>query len=432
MKCHNCGANLQGLSCPVCGHKQFKNAQCTVCYTNIFPGQEYCPRCGSPTIYRRKDEVKKITPDTIYHSKESHNYHTVSESYDYRKHAYNYQEQPKKSIKPTKKTYQKKIKVVPIFLAVLSMVLILLFASSFIIFEVLHDTSYISEGNTSLDNFSYMNTTQDEYNYNINQESLAYVYDEKLYISKYDGIYVFEEGKKGYKIVDSYDCRYLYVDSSGLYYVNNNIFNVYHDNQIDELISDVEKCYQYGQSVIYKNTNNELCCYQLDSYQQGYGLIAKDVDDFYVDEVNQRVLVANEGFYTLYNFQGQVLKNDFDFYQYEGPVYFMQGSLIYKEGNHIYCDDLRGKSQFLISCDEYFYKFALVHNHNQPALFVINDDDEFLSITLEDQELVDYYIEDDIGCFYVSGSQTIYYLYDDDYERVFYIANIEGESALIH
>ena len=74
----------------------------------------------------------------------------------------------------------------------------------------------------------------------------------------------------------------------------------------------------------------------------------------------------------------------------------------------------------------------MVHNHNQPALVVINEDDEFLSITLEDQELVDYYIEDDIGCFYVSGSQTIYYLYDDDYERVFYIANIEGESALIH
>lgn len=440
MKCRNCGGDLHGLTCPVCGHKQFKKVQCTVCYTNIFPGQEYCPRCGSPTIYRRKDEVKKITPDTIYHSEESHNYHTVSESYDYKKNAYHYQEQTKKptfssllkSTKQTKKTYQKKNKVVPIFLTVLSAVLILVFATSFILFEVLHNAGYTFQETTSLDHFSYINTSQDEYNDNVNQESLAYVYDEKMYICQYDGIYVFEEGKKGYKIVDSYDCRYLYVNDEGLYYVKNNIFNVYRDNQVYELISDVEKCYQYGQSVIYKNSQNELYYDQLDDTQQEAHFIAKDVDDFYVDDVNQRVLVYNEGYYKLYDFQGQVLKNDFDFYQYERPLYFRQGALIYKERDYIYYDDLKGNSESFFSCDEDCYRFAFTYHDNQPCLFVLNDDDEFLGLTLEGEGLVEYYIEDDVERFYVSGGQTIYYLYDDDYNRVYYIANIEGERAFIH
>lgn len=53
-------------------------------------------------------------------------------------------------------------------------------------------------------------------------------------------------------------------------------------------------------------------------------------------------------------------------------------------------------------------------------------------MTLEGEGLVEYYIEDDVERFYVSGGQTIYYLYDDDYNRVYYIANIEGERALIH
>lgn len=59
VKCRHCGGEMHGLTCPICGHKQLKNVQCTVCYTTIFPGQEYCPKCGNPTIYRSKEEIKK-------------------------------------------------------------------------------------------------------------------------------------------------------------------------------------------------------------------------------------------------------------------------------------------------------------------------------------------------------------------------------------
>ena len=57
---------------------------------NLFILIEYCSNCGSPTIYRKSDPIKKVTPDTSVHSEASHNYHTVSESYDYKKNAYDY------------------------------------------------------------------------------------------------------------------------------------------------------------------------------------------------------------------------------------------------------------------------------------------------------------------------------------------------------
>lgn len=100
MECRNCGAKYQGLTCPVCGHKQLKKAQCSVCFTTLYPGQEYCPKCGNPTIYRKKTEVTKMTNDTATHSQSvHHHYYTFGESYDYKKDAYDYREdQPKLSM----------------------------------------------------------------------------------------------------------------------------------------------------------------------------------------------------------------------------------------------------------------------------------------------------------------------------------------------
>lgn len=78
MKCRNCGAVHSGLVCPVCGHKNLKKARCSVCFTILFPGQETCPKCGSPTIYRQKHDIQNIP-------------NQLNESYDYKKDAYHYE-----------------------------------------------------------------------------------------------------------------------------------------------------------------------------------------------------------------------------------------------------------------------------------------------------------------------------------------------------
>lgn len=97
MKCRNCGAEIgNSLECHLCGHKQVGKITCPVCSKLIYPYQEYCSNCGSPTIYRNTETIKKITPDTSVHSEASHNYHTVSESYDYKKNAYDYKDSLKK------------------------------------------------------------------------------------------------------------------------------------------------------------------------------------------------------------------------------------------------------------------------------------------------------------------------------------------------
>ena len=93
MKCKYCGVEIgNSLKCHLCGHKQIGKTTCPVCSKLIYPYQEYCSNCGSPTIYRKDHTIKKVTPDTIVHSEQSHNYNTVSESYDYKKNAYDFKD----------------------------------------------------------------------------------------------------------------------------------------------------------------------------------------------------------------------------------------------------------------------------------------------------------------------------------------------------
>ena len=54
MKCKYCGAEIgNSIECHLCGHKQIGKTTCPVCSKLIYPYQEYCSNCGSPTIYRK-------------------------------------------------------------------------------------------------------------------------------------------------------------------------------------------------------------------------------------------------------------------------------------------------------------------------------------------------------------------------------------------
>ena len=434
VKCRYCGGEMHGLTCPICGHKQLKNVQCTVCYTTIFPGQEYCPKCGNPTIYRSKEEIKKITPDTIYHSEESHNYHTVSESYDYQKNAYQYGQQKTSQFSPKfkvkNKTTHSAKKIVPIFLIILSAILLVSFATMFIIFENMHFSQEVDYGNSELEDFSYRDTSQSEYNYNFNKESLAFVYHEQIYVSKYDGIYCYEKGQDEQKIIDELDCRYLYANNQGLYYVVDGDLKQYRNDESYVILNDVKKSYHLANHVIYENQQHELINYSLDDQSQR--TIARDIDSYYVDDVNERVMVFFDGGrYVLYDLQGQMIRDDFQQYQYERESYFQNGDFINKDYQTIHRDDLRGHSQQVMSSGDDCYLFALVYEDDVPYLYVEDYEGDLSCLTVLDNELSSCQIHDDIEYFFVSGNQTIYYIYDEDYHRVYYIGNTDGQSALL-
>ena len=67
MKCKYCGVEIgNSLECHLCGHKQIGKTTCPVCSKLIYPYQEYCSNCGSPTIYRKSEPIKKYPLIQVY------------------------------------------------------------------------------------------------------------------------------------------------------------------------------------------------------------------------------------------------------------------------------------------------------------------------------------------------------------------------------
>lgn len=226
MKCKYCGVEIgNSLECHLCGHKQIGKTTCPVCSKLIYPYQEYCSNCGSPTIYRKDTSIKKVTPDTSVHSEQSHNYNTVSESYDYKKNAYdfkdsfkqlkdlnsmNYKEAFKKfQSQPRKKNIQRNPKqksfLKTMIILVICVVFIFIPVAELVINTVTNivettdkaTSSFDGEGNTDLSSFNLkQDSSRGDYNQNfLNSDGGAFVYQNELYISiggqlvKYDANY---------------------------------------------------------------------------------------------------------------------------------------------------------------------------------------------------------------------------------------------------
>lgn len=92
MKCRNCGATYHGIACPVCGQKHLKKTRCSVCFTILFPGQETCPKCGSPTVYRQNDGIKTVHSSAAGHYQQLDSYDFQKDAYNYKKDAYHFHE----------------------------------------------------------------------------------------------------------------------------------------------------------------------------------------------------------------------------------------------------------------------------------------------------------------------------------------------------
>ncbi|MGN1183074.1 MAG: hypothetical protein ACI4SR_08730 [Faecalibacillus sp.] len=147
--------------------------------------------------------------------------------------------------------------------------------------------------------------------------------------------------------------------------------------------------------------------------------------------MNRRILIlCDEGVYQLIDFYGQILKSDFDQYQYEQNIYFSNGSLIFRDYQTIYSDNLNGNQQLIMSSGDDSDSFAFINNNNEQYLYIHTYDDELQSVKLDGKEIVFLYIDENIENFYLAGNQIVYYMYDD-YNNVYYLANDERENALL-
>ena len=454
MKCRNCGATSSGITCPVCGHRQLKKAECSVCFTTLFPGQEYCPKCGSPTVYRKTDNVKRITPDTIVHSYDSHNYDTVSESYDYKKDAYDYNEddkkpnimtfasifEPLKSNKYSYHRYQRPIKtskkrVVPVSIIVLSIFIIICTVSTVVFvenvsldhgIETIFNDDEDMEGNVEFNDFVLnRDTTQSEYNYYVNGDGLSFVYNNQLYIADDDGIMVYQPNEEPFLLIDDIDCCYLYVNDDGVYYKNiENRYIVDNGDEREVLLENVDKCYQLGQDIIYLDHNGQLTHYNIDTKSKTP--LFQNAYDFIVDDVNRRIIVSDNDIHTtLIDFSGQILKENVMDLSYDD--YFSNGYLYFRYFEAISRKDVMNEEVETILENENYYTFVLTKKDEQNILYGKTDNDVLETWDDEDNDFT--HIHNDVEKFYPVGDKVVFYIYDSDYSRIFYIADMNGNYA---
>lgn len=373
MKCKYCGVEIgNSLECHLCGHKQIGKTTCPVCSKLIYPYQEYCSNCGSPTIYRKSEPIKKVTPDTSVHSEASHNYHTVSESYDYKKNAYDYKKPFKDlnkyvPIQKNKKTFnhpnvRKNKRIVKIIIGIIvTFNLIIPIAGAII--GIIGDSletdettsSFDGNGNTDLSSFNLsQDSSRGDYNQNFtNSDGGAFVYQNKLYISLNGQLIKYDAHFENSEVLEESSCDHIYVDDRGCFYENDSDFIFLDFNgKRKTLLNEVSHCYVLDQKIFYIK-DETLYCLTIDENMNEIDnkKMVDDTYEFNVDDQNQHILYTNNDYESkLIDFNGTSLKKNVDNY---GNAYFIDGFLYYRE----YEESIR---QTLVVMRENLYKQQVI------------------------------------------------------------------------
>lgn len=435
MKCKNCGVELTNhLECHLCGHKQVGKTICSVCSKVIYPRQEYCSNCGSPTIYRKNKQVKKVTPDTIKHSEASHNYNTVTESYDYKANAYNYNEDIKKLIKKKRNNIKQKKsysfdgrKSYYRVLAGIIIVIIGIVTPLAIIGSAIDNGSDYAEivTNSELSDLIIENdTTINEYNGNFYNGGKTFTYNNELYMVR-DGLLIkydkyFINRKELYDDVRGY----LFIDDRGIFYLNSYSDFILVNNGIKmTLLEDVDWCYVLDKDIFYLKDDN-LCRLTLNDSNQivSSKIIGNDIYDYCVDNVNKRLLYYRDDNLCLCDLDGNIIRDDISAYS---QYYFKDGLLYCRDYWGIYWINLDTNEESLISEDDDYYRFNIVDSKD--IIYVTNFDNCLKSIENDDI----YLLADDVREVNVVDDKVIFYTYDKDYARTYYLADAYGSIALI-
>ena len=447
MKCKYCGVEIgNSLECHLCGHKQIGKTTCPVCSKLIYPYQEYCSNCGSPTIYRKSEPIKKVTPDTSVHSEASHNYHTVSESYDYKKNAYDYKKPFKDlnkyvPIQRNKKTFnhpnvRKNKRIVKIIIGIIvAFNLIIPIAGAIIGFigdslETDETTSsFDGNGNTDLSSFNLsQDSSRGDYNQNFtNSDGGAFVYQNKLYISLNGQLIKYDAHFENSEVLEESSCDHIYVDDRGCFYENDSDFIFLDFNgKRKTLLNEVSHCYVLDQKIFYIK-DETLYCLTIDENMNEIDnkKMVDDTYEFNVDDQNQHILYTNNDYESkLIDFNGTSLKKNVDNY---GNAYFIDGFLYYREYDGIYKTDFSSDEGELVQAASDIYRFGVGQDEENEKVIVYGENyDNVLNAYFDDDI---YALYDDARDFYIIGDKVIFFTYDDHYTRHYFISSYDGEYA---
>lgn len=447
MKCKYCGVEIgNSLECHLCGHKQIGKTTCPVCSKLIYPYQEYCSNCGSPTIYRKSEPIKKVTPDTSVHSESSHNYHTVSESYDYKKNAYDYKKPFKDlnkyvPIQKNKKTFnhpnvRKNKRIVKIIIGIIvTFNLIIPIAGAII--GIIGDSletdettsSFDGNGNTDLSSFNLsQDSSRGDYNQNFtNSDGGAFVYQNKLYISLNGQLIKYDAHFENSEVLEESSCDHIYVDDRGCFYENDSDFIFLDFNgKRKTLLNEVSHCYVLDQKIFYIK-DETLYCLTIDENMNEIDnkKMVDDTYEFNVDDQNQHILYTNNDYESkLIDFNGTSLKKNVDNY---GNAYFIDGFLYYREYDGIYKTDFSSDEGELVQAASDIYRFGVGQDEENEKVIVYGENyDNVLNAYFDDDI---YALYDDARDFYIIGDKVIFFTYDDHYTRHYFISSYDGEYA---
>lgn len=446
MKCKYCGAEIgNSIECHLCGHKQIGKTTCSVCSKLIYPYQEYCSNCGSPTIYRKSEPIKKVTPDTSVHSEASHNYHTVSESYDYKKNAYDYKKPFKDlnkyvPIQKNKKTFnhpnvRKNKRIVKIIIGIIVAFNLIIPIAGAIIgiigdsLETVETTSFDDSGNTDLTSFNLsQDSSRGDYNQNFtNSDGGAFVYQNKLYISLNGQLIKYDAHFENSEFLEESSCDHIYVDDRGCFYENDSDFIFLDFNgKRKTLLNEVSHCYVLDQKIFYIK-DETLYCLTIDENINVIDnqKIKDNIYEFTVDDQNQRILCTNTDYESqLIDFNGTTLKNKMNSYE---DGYFIDGFLYYREYDGIYKTDFSNDEGELVQAASDIYRFGVGQDEENEKVIVYGENyDNVLNAYFDDDS---YALYDDARDFYIIGEKVIFFTYDDDYTRHYFISSYDGEYA---
>ena len=446
MKCKYCGAEIgNSIECHLCGHKQIGKTTCPVCSKLIYPYQEYCSNCGSPTIYRKSEPIKKVTPDTSVHSEASHNYHTVSESYDYKKNAYDYKKPFKDlnkyvPIQKNKKTFnhpkvRKNKRIVKIIIGIIVAFNLIIPIAGAIIgiigdnLETGETTSFDDSGNTDLTSFNLsQDSSRGDYNQNFtNSDGGAFVYQNKLYISLNGQLIKYDAHFENSEVLEESSCDHIYVDDRGCFYENDSDFVFLDFNgKRKTLLNEVSHCYVLDQKIFYIK-DETLYCLTIDENINVIDnqKIKDNIYEFTVDDQNQRILCTNTDYESqLIDFNGTTLKNKMNSYE---DGYFIDGFLYYREYDGVYKTDFSNDEGELVQAASDIYRFGVGQDEENEKVIVYGENyDNVLNAYFDDDS---YALYDDARDFYIIGEKVIFFTYDDDYTRHYFISSYDGEYA---
>ena len=446
MKCKYCGAEIgNSIECHLCGHKQIGKTTCPVCSKLIYPYQEYCSNCGSPTIYRKSEPIKKVTPDTSVHSEASHNYHTVSESYDYKKNAYDYKKPFKNlnkyvPIQKNKKTFnhpnvRKNKRIVKIIIGIIVAFNLIIPIAGAIIgiigdnLETGETTSFDDSGNTDLTSFNLsQDSSRGDYNQNFtNSDGGAFVYQNKLYISLNGQLIKYDAHFENSEVLEESSCDHIYVDDRGCFYENDSDFVFLDFNgKWKTLLNEVSHCYVIDQKIFYIKDETHYCLTIDENINVIDNQKIKDnIYEFTVDDQNQRILCTNTDYESqLIDFNGTTLKNKMNSYE---DGYFIDGFLYYREYDGVYKTDFSNDEGELVQAASDIYRFGVGQDEENEKVIVYGENyDNVLNAYFDDDS---YALYDDARDFYIIGEKVIFFTYDDDYTRHYFISSYDGEYA---